>query len=341
MFCRYCGKHILDDSVFCAYCGKSAGRPESSSASVAGVDEEISTPVVSEPVNAFSPVTTPAPVAHKKKKNKKIALIVASSILIVALVTVLLVTVIVPMPKYIKAEKLFAAGNYSQAYNIYVGRGNYWNSVEQSKECLYLQAVAYRNNKDWDAANPLFEQIKDYKDSATLIHYHNHTIIDSKKATCTDSGYFAYKCDCGDEFTKDIPAGHIYTSATCTEPRKCSNCGKTSGSALGHNTTAAKCSRCGKITFETQTYYGSGQDCVSGITLPVGEYNVKFTYYGSSNFVVWFFSGRGSKDLAANVIGSTTCMYRIRSYEILPVENAYFNVEYASGSWSITIEAIG
>lgn len=38
---------------------------------------------------------------------------------------------------------------------------------------------------------------------------------------------------------------HIYNPATCTEPKKCSKCGETSGSALGHTTSNGTCTRCG------------------------------------------------------------------------------------------------
>lgn len=39
---------------------------------------------------------------------------------------------------------------------------------------------------------------------------------------------------------------HTWEKATCTEPKTCSKCGETSGTALGHTTTSGICSRCGK-----------------------------------------------------------------------------------------------
>lgn len=49
--------------------------------------------------------------------------------------------------------------------------------------------------------------------------------------------------------TNDIPNSatctHSYTPATCTEPQKCSKCGETKGSALGHTTSSGTCTRCG------------------------------------------------------------------------------------------------
>lgn len=38
---------------------------------------------------------------------------------------------------------------------------------------------------------------------------------------------------------------HTWTEATCASPKTCSGCGKTSGSALGHNFSNGKCTRCG------------------------------------------------------------------------------------------------
>lgn len=38
---------------------------------------------------------------------------------------------------------------------------------------------------------------------------------------------------------------HNWISATCTEPKTCSECGETTGTALGHSTTTGICTRCG------------------------------------------------------------------------------------------------
>lgn len=39
---------------------------------------------------------------------------------------------------------------------------------------------------------------------------------------------------------------HTWNEATCTSPKTCSDCGETSGSALGHNYSSGKCTRCGQ-----------------------------------------------------------------------------------------------
>ncbi len=70
----------------------------------------------------------------------------------------------------------------------------------------------------------------------------NHTYAE---ATCE----IAKKCTlCGK--ISGSALGHSYSSATCTEAKKCTRCGTTNGSALGHDWTKAtcqapkKCTRC-------------------------------------------------------------------------------------------------
>ena len=78
----------------------------------------------------------------------------------------------------------------------------------------------------------------------------------TKKATCTDDGVKEIKCSvCGDSKTEAIKAtGHSWKNATCTDPKKCKNCGLTEGDALGHDykgkeTKGSSCDKPGKITY--------------------------------------------------------------------------------------------
>lgn len=281
-------------------------------------------------------------IAKKKKKNKTIALIVTLIILIAIVAAVIYAMVIVPKQNYEKAEELFAAQNYSQAYDIYAELGDYEDSIEKSKECLYIQAVAYRNDKNWDAANPLFEQIKGYKDADTLIHYHDYKLVDSKDATCDTSGYRAYKCDCGYEKKDTISAlGHNYSAATCTAAKKCSRCGKTEGSALGHTTGGTTCSRCGVLTFKSLSYSGAGDKLIDGINLPNGRF--KITLKVSSNGYSYFYginekTGRKldvrcSIDMEFDSSNETSVIFDG------PLNNGYIELTGNRGTWAITIEA--
>lgn len=76
---------------------------------------------------------------------------------------------------------------------------------------------------------------------------HNYSSQVISKATCTANGTTKYTCkNCGKNYTETSPAtGHNWTAATCTQSKKCSDCGTTSGSALGHNYNNGACSRCG------------------------------------------------------------------------------------------------
>ena len=75
-------------------------------------------------------------------------------------------------------------------------------------------------------------------------------------ATCTKAAQYRNICiRCGNTLggptvSYGSALGHNYSSATCTSPKKCSRCGATSGSALGHNWKKSgkkyKCSRCGR-----------------------------------------------------------------------------------------------
>ena len=55
---------------------------------------------------------------------------------------------------------------------------------------------------------------------------------------------------------------HLFSPATCTEPKKCSYCGLTQGSALGHNYVNGACSRCYEKDPTPQKIYSLGETWV-------------------------------------------------------------------------------
>ena len=273
-------------------------------------------------------------IAKKKKKNKIIALITTPIIAAIAIYFIMYFTVTVPKEKYTKAEEYFAESNYSMAYEYYQKAGNYEDSRDKAKECIYQQAVAYRNDENWDLANPLFEQILDYKDSSNLIHYHDYKLTKTKDSTCTKVGYNSYECECGFKRTEDIPAlGHTYTSATCTEAGKCIRCGAKGSGALGHTNTTI-CERCGKNTFKTLTFSGNGKGIVKNLNLPDGRFIVKCTSSGTRNFQV-VIQGEDRTDMVANEIGSCNT----EDIVVGPINDGYIEIKYTDGPWTITIEA--
>ena len=147
---------------------------------------------------------------------------------------------------YQKALSLFDAGSYDSAHSIFASLTDYRNANALAKESLYQQANAYLAEKDYDKSNPIFLQIINYRDSIDKIHYHDYTVTDSKKETCTTDGFNTYYCaGCQDGYTETVKAtGHSYSDATCTNPKTCSICGKTEGAKLGHTTSNGICERC-------------------------------------------------------------------------------------------------
>lgn len=77
---------------------------------------------------------------------------------------------------------------------------------------------------------------------------HEHQWVD---ATCTEPKTCS---ECGK--TEGEPLGHDWADATCAEPKTCKVCGATEGEPLGHDFTDAtctepkKCKRCGGVQGE-------------------------------------------------------------------------------------------
>ena len=72
------------------------------------------------------------------------------------------------------------------------------------------------------------------------------------EATCTETGLTegSHCSVCGTVIKErqTVPLKeHEWTAATCTEPQTCKVCGKTEGSALGHNYVNVICTRCGRV----------------------------------------------------------------------------------------------
>lgn len=285
-------------------------------------------------------------IAAKKRKKKLITIITSLVLAGVVLFSAIFFGFILPSSYYNKAETLFAEQNYSAAYDIYSKLGSFEDAPEKAKECLYIQATALRAAKKLDEANALFEQIKDYKDSAELIHVHNYKVTASKKATCEADGFKEYKCStCGHCYRDDIKAtGHNPSPATCTEAKKCKNCGKTFGSALGHSGNGVKCSRCGTITFKTLSYSGKGSKVID-YSLPSGKFKITVTMT----------AGEGSVDVKVHYTESWGDTYKwLYVYDagnsqveningpmagtiVVNASDSYFG----NSSWKVTIEAVG
>ena len=292
-------------------------------------------------------------IAVKKKKKRIIISIVTILFVLVFSTVVVQQAIIIPRERYKEADVLFSEGKYEEAYKKYHAALFYSDAKEKAKECRYQQAVLLRNNQEWDKANAIFEKISDYKDSAELIHNHDWQLKDERAPSCTTDGYKKHVCTgCGSEKEDTVTApGHSWKAATCTEPQKCTRCGKTSGSALGHTTDSAKCSRCGKITFKTITYSGTGSAVKSNINLPKGNFRITCTMTsGDTNMNMYFNYGNGTNDygMSDDMIFNE---YTAGASEITvisgPVSNGSITINANKSynnttmGWKITIEAIG
>ena len=106
----------------------------------------------------------------------------------------------------------------------------------------------------------------------TSKHSHSYTEVSSVAATCTSNGSRNYECSCGSSYSKTVSAtGHNWKSATCTEPKTCSVCGATEGSAAGHNYNGGTtCIVCGHEL--TMTFTGNvGSEVILKDKLHFGE----------------------------------------------------------------------
>ena len=146
LFCPVCCAQLLSDSIFCSRCG-----------------------------NKVQAKREPPP--RKKKRVPKVILISIFSIFSILAIIIAIVCyfkVFIPKNTYDKAEDLFANAEYSEAYEIFISLGKYKDSVKKSKDCLYIQATTLRNEKKWEEANAIFEQIKGYK---SRLHLWNPPVL--------------------------------------------------------------------------------------------------------------------------------------------------------------------
>ena len=79
------------------------------------------------------------------------------------------------------------------------------------------------------------------------------------EATCTAPKTCT---ECGE--TEGEALGHLWVDSNCEEPKTCSRCGETEGEALGHSTDIGVCSTCGKpVNFEKMNELSKALNYVS------------------------------------------------------------------------------
>lgn len=127
-------------------------------------------------------------------------------------------------------------------------------------------------------------------------------------ATCTSSGLTegSYCSVCNEDIVPQrtvSPLGHNWTSATCTQPKTCTLCGKKEGSTIDHDyNSTCKCDICSKSvagniklpnTPTSISYLSSSNKkyTTSNITSVTGKVNY---YYSSANYYTYDVTIKGS-----------------------------------------------
>ena len=288
--------------------------------------------------------------------------------------------------RYVQAIKYRDAGDYELANKIFESLGNYRDSKilihkhdykvsstvaatctsagSETYKCVgcgdtYIESITLTHSYVLSASENATCQkdgYKTYRCSLCNDEYteksgktsHTSVVVSTQEATCTKAGAKNYKCTtCGYEYTEEIPQkSHSYSAATCTNPKTCTGCGKTEGTALGHSTGGVKCSKCGEVTFKTLTYTGTGSKIIKNISVPNGRFII-------SGYAVKNYGNVGSFYMYLNYSNGSRAAYWITSLysDNQTLEKAETFQGAMSGgileiqaddniSWTITIEAI-
>lgn len=150
---------------------------------------------------------------------------------------------------------------------------------------------------------------------------HDHVKSTVVKVSCTANGTDRYTCSrCGDTYDETVKAtGHDWADATCTTAKKCNNCGRLEGVALGHywnrkySWDDTKCTRCNEIFKESDAAI-----LITG-TFPVVYDNFNyddelesqafFTGSYTTVEVSGTYNGRVELDADVTIVGYTTMDY--------------------------------
>lgn len=105
-----------------------------------------------------------------------------------------------------------------------------------------------------------------------------------KEATCIEEGMKERICNCGEKETENIPVSeqHDWVSATCTTPKTCRICGKTTGSQRGHSVTKGTCSYCHQFIGNVKTVFDDMSDNANKISEYAANIRLAYTMYGTS-----------------------------------------------------------
>lgn len=105
----------------------------------------------------------------KAKKKKKIAIFITSAVAVCTALALLCVYVIIPAIKYNIAITAVENKNYDEAIAIFEELGDYSDSVDKIPETKYKKADQCESNQNYEMAVQIFVELDDYSDSKNRI----------------------------------------------------------------------------------------------------------------------------------------------------------------------------
>lgn len=145
-----------------------------------------------------------------------------------------------------------------------------------------------------------------------LGHDYTEKIISAN--SCEKDGESLFTCQrCGNSYSEITKAlGHNYSTATCTKPSTCKNCGKTNGAALGHTTTTGVCSRCGANFEKPRTFTTTTSDGYKYVSVTKGQrYRILLTASQSGNKLALYTGGPEGYYVSAALYSEDTLLISI------------------------------
>lgn len=196
--CTECGKEFSDKASTCPNCGcptseilKEAENKAESTSQKEDM-QEVEIPEDLEEKKELVADKLSNDVEKKPKDKKKIGLIVGGIVVGVVIVSIVFFFVTKDSREYSKAQSYFYDNNYEDAKTIYEELGDYKDSATMVTECEYqLGKEAFSNEKFSDALK-IFKNIDEYKDSADMIEQCNYELsVDGQFMRALSKGLMA------------------------------------------------------------------------------------------------------------------------------------------------------
>lgn len=209
---------------------------------------------------------------------KQLILLTASVLLLLTVLAGCTIVVQEPENQYPADESLVYGGDFAikvqtdeNGNQVIIG-GNITNQIvvpPEDTDAPDVPDVTEDPDVPVDTQGPV-----DTQDATACTNHSFGSWTVTRAASCSQTGSKTLTCtSCGHQETETIAKNdHAWQDATCTEPRRCSSCGTTDGSALSHTGGIATCEH-GKICVRCGTEYTSiGDHEMVDATCTSGEY---------------------------------------------------------------------